>query len=248
MRIFFLGLSAALAVWAQTPPAFEVASIRPAQMQAGREGMHAGPPSIKIEPDAVTMRGVSFRNCVRWAYGVVDFQVNGPDWIDQQHYDIVAKAGGQASDQQMRAMFRTLLADRFQLAVHKQTKDAQAWVVSVAKGGPKFKESPEDGESSIVPDRNRMQIVVQRTTVSQLVEFLAPILRAPILDQTALKGKYDVTIAVEKYIPDHPTGIADMVNVIVTGMQQELGLKLEERKMPVEFVVIDRAERSPTEN
>lgn len=252
MRVIRAAVCAA--VWvagaaAQTGPAFEVASIRMAQGGGGRgEGMHGMPARISTEPGAVTMRGVTFRNCVRWAYNVVDFQVTGPDWIDGQRYDIVAKAPGEASEEQLRAMFQTLLADRFKLATHRQTKEAQAWVLSVAKNGPKFKESAGEGESVVTPDQKRMQIDVRRTRVSQLVDFLAPILRAPVIDETGLTGRYDITIAVDKYIPDHPTGLSDMISVITTGIQQELGLKLDSRKMPVDFVVIDRAEKTPTEN
>jgi uncharacterized protein (TIGR03435 family) len=233
---------------AQTAPAFEVASIRVAQSAGRGEGMHGMPAGIRTEPGTVTMRTATFRSVVRWAYNVVDFQVTGPDWIDQQRYDIVAKAPGAASEEQMRLMMQTLLADRFKLTAHRQTKEAQAWVLSVGKNGPKFKESASEGESSIVPDQKRMSIAVQRTQVSQLVDFLAPILRAPVLDETGLKGRYDITIAVDKYIPDHATPISDMVSVIAMGIQQELGLKLDQKKMPVEFVVVDRAEMTPAEN
>jgi len=242
------GILLAGAAAAQPAPAFDVASIRLARGPIGPEGMHAMPASIKSEPGTVTMRSATFRNVVRWAYNVVDFQVTGPDWIDQQRYDIVAKAPGAASEEQMRLMMRTLLADRFKLASHQQTKEAQAWVLSVGKNGPKFKESAAEGESSIVPDQKRMSISVQRTQVSQLVDFLAPILRAPVLDETGLKGRYDITIAVDKYIPDHATGMSDLVGVLVTAIQQELGLKLEQKKMPVDFVVVDRAESTPAEN
>jgi uncharacterized protein (TIGR03435 family) len=242
------GTILAAAASAQTTPAFDVASVRVTQGTAGREGMHGMPASIKTEPGTVTMRSATFRNVVRWAYNVVDFQVTGPDWIDQQRYDIVAKAPGGASEEQLRAMMQTLLAERFKLTSHRQTKEAQAWVLSVGKNGPKFKESASEGESSIVPDQKRMVVAVQRTQVSQLVDFLAPILRAPVLDETGLKGRYDITIAVDKYIPDHATAIVDMVSIIVNGIQQELGLKLEQKKMPVDFVVVDRAEMTPAEN
>jgi uncharacterized protein (TIGR03435 family) len=233
---------------AQTAPAFDVASIRMTASGGNREGMHQAPASIRTEPGAVTLRSATFRNVVRWAYHVVDFQVTGPDWIDQQRYDIVAKAPGGASEEQMRLMMRALLAERFKLTAHQQTKEAQAWVLSVGKGGPKFKESSTEGDSSFAADQKRMLVTVQRTGVSQLVDFLAPILRAPVVDETGLKGRYDVTIAMDKYIPDHATGLGDMVSIIVNGIQQELGLKLEEKKLPLEFIVVDRAEMTPTEN
>jgi uncharacterized protein (TIGR03435 family) len=248
VRIVLAAIFTTILASAQTAPAFDVASVRVAPGMMGREGMHGMPVSIKIEPGTVTMRSATFRNVVRWAYHVVDFQVTGPDWIDQQRYDIVAKASGEASEDQMRLMMQALLADRFKLTAHKQTKEASAWVLGVGKNGPKFKESAAEGESSIVPDQKRMAIMVQRTPVSQLVDFLAPILRAPVIDETGLKGRYDITIAVDKYIPDHATAISDMVPIIVTGIQQELGLKLEQKKLQLEFVVVDSAEKTPAEN
>src|SRR3954470_238636 len=89
-------LFAATAAFGQTAPAFEVASVRAAERGGGGHmGMLSSP--IKVAPAGVTMRGVSFRVGVAWAYGVKEFQVTGPDWIDQAQYDIVAKAAGAAS-------------------------------------------------------------------------------------------------------------------------------------------------------
>jgi uncharacterized protein (TIGR03435 family) len=239
---------AAAAMAVEAPPAFEVASVRLAQTERTGEGMHAPLPQIKTEPGALTMRGVSFRTSVRWAYNVVDFQVNGPDWIDQQRYDIVAKAASPVAEDRLRLMLQTLLAERFKLAVHRQTKEAQAWVLSVGKNGPKCKESAADGEYDFQADRKKMEISARRMTVAQFIDFLAPVLRAPVVDETGLKGRYDATIRVDQYMPDKPTAITDMVSILVTGIQQELGLDLKSRKMPLDFVMIDRAEKTPVEN
>jgi uncharacterized protein (TIGR03435 family) len=241
---------------AQTAPSFDVASIRPAE-GGGRGGRGGGglamlmamphSANIKVSPDGVTLRAVNFRTCVRWAYNVPDMQVNGPDWIDQQRYDIVAKASSGASEDQMRLMMQTLLAERFKLAARRISKDTQAWVLTEAKGGFKLKESTTEGEASMQPDLQKMQLGLQRTSISNLIDMLTGILRAPVLDETGLKGRYDVKIDISKYLSDgNPSG--DMLSTVLRGIQEEFGLKLESKKMPLEFVVIDAAEKMPIEN
>ena len=235
-------------------PAFDVASVRVSQIgKAGGEGSRRQ--SIQFSPDSVTMRNVSFRSCIQWAYHVMDYQITGPDWLATERYDIAAKSADTVPEDQLRQMLQGLLADRFKLALHHQVKELPAYVLLVAKGGPKFKESETQGEASIDPQPNRMAVVVQRTPVSQLVEGLSNILRAPVLDQTGLKGKYDVTINIAKYIPEiserHGDGGGapmDPIPILMTGLQEELGLRLESRKMPLDLLIIDRAEKVPTEN
>src|SRR5689334_21093280 len=129
-------LTALLLAWpalADEPARFEVASIRASQTR-GREIIQAGPASL-------TMRNVRFRSRVRWAYHVVDYQVTGPDWIDEPRFDIVARAPSAVAEEQLRVMLLTLLADRFHLAAHREKKEASAWILSVGKNGPKFHES-----------------------------------------------------------------------------------------------------------
>src|SRR5262249_43342619 len=138
----------------------------------------------------------------RWAYHVNDYQVSGPDMINRDRYDVVAKAPAAASEDQLRAMLQTLLADRFKLALHRQNKELSGYVLLVGKGGPKFQESTTQGESQIEPDQRRMVVTVQRTPVSQLVEMLSNILRTPVVDETGLNGKYDISINVAKYIAE----------------------------------------------
>ncbi|HEY2017292.1 MAG TPA: TIGR03435 family protein [Bryobacteraceae bacterium] len=255
-----LTMMAAGAAHGQQAPAataFDVASVRVSQVgKAGGEGSRRE--SIQFSPDSVTMRNVRFRTAVRWAYDVMDYQVTGPDWITSERYDIAAKSASEVPQGQLRLMLQTLLAERFKLAIHRQTKELPAYVLLVAKGGPKFKESVTEGEPSVQPDQRRLSVTVQRTPISQLVEGLSNILRTPVVDETGLKGKYDVTIDAAKYIPDIAAargdgggGVAapiDPVSIIMTGIQEELGLKLESRKVPLDLVIVDRAEKVPTEN
>ena len=158
---------------APAPAAFEVASTKVSQSRSRGEGF--GRDNIKTSPGSLTMLNVSLRTAIGWAYHVFDYQVTGPDWIGSERYDIVAKAAGPASEPEQRAMLQTLLADRFKLAVHRQTKEMSAMLLVVGKGGPKFQESKTEGDSSIQPQQKSMSIVAQRVPMSQLVDALARI-------------------------------------------------------------------------
>ena len=230
---------------APAPAAFEVASTKVSQSRSRGEGF--GRDNIKTSPGSLTMLNVSLRTAIGWAYTVFDYQVTGPDWIGSERYDIVAKAAGPASEPEQRAMLQTLLADRFKLAVHRQTKEMSAMLLVVGKGGPKLQESKTEGDSSIQPQQKSMSIVAQRVPMSQLVDALARIFQVPVIDMTGLTSRYDVTINVAKYIPQNGEKI-DPLSIIQTGLAEELGLKLESKKMPVDLVVVDRAEKTPIEN
>ncbi len=101
----------------------------------------------------------------------------------------------------------------------------------------------------MVPDQKQMKVVVQRTPVSQLVEILSSVLRSPVVDMTDLKGRYDITLELAKYIPDRSsTEPIDPLGIIMRGLQEEFGLKIEPRKLPIDLVVVDHAEKVPVEN
>jgi len=123
-------LGAAIAATAQPQPAtFEVASIRVAQ--PARESIEFGPASL-------TMRSVRLDGAIRWAYGVQDPQVIGPDWMRDAWFDIFAKSAIEVKVGELREMLRALLAERFKLAVHRDSKELTALVLSVSKNGHKL--------------------------------------------------------------------------------------------------------------
>lgn len=208
-----------------------------------------GNQNIQITPDSVTMRGASLKSVIAWAYGVKDFQVNGPDWLDTQRFDIVAKAAGQSTEDQLRIMTETLLADRFKVALHRTTKEMQAYVLVIGKGGSKLIESKTEGESELQPDQARMQVTILRTPLSALTDMLYGVLRTPVVDETGLKGKYDVSINMMKYVSmGSDGGSIDPVGLIMTALQEELGLKLESRKTALDLLIVDHAEKTAGEN
>ncbi len=204
--------------------------------------------NIQVSPDGVTLRRVALKTAIAWGYHVLDYQVSGPDWLGTERFDIAAKAAAAAPEDQLRAMMQTLLADRFKVALHRQTKEMQAYVLVVGKNGPKLTESKTDGESQVQPDEKRMAISILRTPISPLLDLLYNVLRTPIVDETGLKGKYDLQINMMKYMNLGQGGPVDPVGIITTALQEELGLKLESRKMPIDLLVIDHAEKAPTEN
>ncbi len=255
MRNFALTLLAAPALLchAQTPapPAFDVASVRASQGGGEGRGGRGNPfrrDNIQVSPDSVIMRNNSLKSTIAWAYAVKDFQVTGPDWLETQRFDIVAKAGAKSTEDELRVMMETLLADRFKVALHKQTKETQAYVLVIGKGGSKLVESKSEGESDMQADQKKMQVTIVRTPLSPLTEILYGILRTPVVDETGLKGKYDITINMMKYLSMGDGGAIDPIGLITTALQEELGLKLESRKVALDLLVIDHAEKSAGEN
>ncbi|MBZ5575050.1 MAG: TIGR03435 family protein [Acidobacteriia bacterium] len=240
-------LAAAAAVCQPLPhPTFDVASIR-----ASPPGRFGGNPilgeNIQALPGSLVMRHVTLKACIQWAYHVFEYQVSGPDWIGSESYDIAAKAAGPAEEQELRVMLQALLADRFHLTFHRQTKDTRVYVLSVAKGGPKFHESAAGAEAKVEPDQKALRVKVSSVPVSLLIDPLSRIFLTPVVDRTGLAGRYDVAIDVAKYIPQSGEKV-DPLSIVQTAVQEDLGLKLEAGKMPLDFLIVDRAEKAPTDN
>jgi uncharacterized protein (TIGR03435 family) len=243
MGKFIAGLAfLAVSGWGQT---FEVASVRRA-----KEGAYRGPfDQIRVSPDGVSLHGVRFRKAIAWAYDVMDFQVTGLDWLDQVGLEIAAKADGPVKEEELRRMLRALLAERLKLVVHEEEKETTAYVLTVGKNGvsPAVKESSEDGDSLLQPNPSKMEVVVKRAPVTNLVELLAKILREPVVNETGLNGRYDATVNFSKYLPDGSSA-PDVTATALRFIEAEFGLKVEHRKTKLHSVVVERAEKEPVEN
>jgi len=231
-------------------PAFDVASVKASQPDAPRRREN-----ILLSPGSVTMRGISLKGAIRWAWHVSEFQVSGPDWLDSARYEIAGKAAGPAAEDELRLMMQTLLRERFKLALHHQTKELGAYLLVVGKNGPKVHESTSEGEGSIDINQRQLSVNVQRTPVSRMVELMSNMLRAPVIDMTGLNGRYDITLNVAKYAGELATQgksldslQADPQGLLSMILQDEFGLKLEAKKMPLDVLVVDRAEKAPVEN
>jgi uncharacterized protein (TIGR03435 family) len=237
--LLFLYSLAALAQPA--PPSFEVASVRASER--GEESIVTGPASL-------TMKNIHLIGCIRWAYNVSEMQVSGPDWLNEGTFDIFAKSAGEVKVAELREMLKTLLADRFKLRAHSEMKEMPALVVTVAKNGHKMK--PVDVEGSPSFKTGDMNLTGQGATVGQLTEFISKAIHVPMIDQTGLTGRYNYFLDIKSYVTEEmrkSNGPPPEANTIIaTAMQEQLGLKVEAKKTPIEMVIVDHMEKTPTEN
>lgn len=236
---------------------FEAASIKPSAPQA-MGGMRMG---IQMLPGGrISMTGVTVKILIQQSYGVRDFQIaGGPSWLGSDRYDITAKPEGAASPEQVKVMVQALLADRFQLKLHRETKELPTYALVVAKGGPKFHASEVAPEGSNKPKGTRIsigrgQFTLEGAAMAALANQLGQVLGRSVTDKTELTGNYDFKL---EWTPDAgqqgamraPGGDGAPVPEttgpsIFTALQDQLGLKLEATKGPVEILVIDRAEKA----
>jgi uncharacterized protein (TIGR03435 family) len=221
-------------------PAFEVASVKPADPNS-RGGM-----DFRTAPGgSLTVTRLTLQTLIQEAYGVKRYQiVGGPKWLDSDRFDIAAKAEGDPTRKQMMAMLQTLLADRFQLKVRRETREGNVYALVVAKNGPKLKE-PTSGDQSYIrlarydpPERPSLTYVLygRKTSMPLLAERLASELMAPVLDRTEIKRDFDFRLefVYDETQPDSGTSILGAI-------PEQLGLKLEAAKGPVETLIIERA-------
>lgn len=225
---------------AQPAPTFDVATVKRSEsFESGgavRIGMTAAHGELRLA-------GSTLRNCIRWAYAVRGNQVIGPAWLDSEHYDIAGKASAEAGEEQLRLMLRALLAERFKLALHRETRDLPSYTLSAAKSGAKIHPDTGDGPSRYYPGRGGVS--AQHVTMDRFAELLAGRLDRPVVNMTSLTGTYDIEL---KWTPDAAAAGDDLGPSVFTAIQEQLGLRLDARKVPTEVLVIDRAERSPIEN
>src|SRR4029077_7809903 len=123
--------------------------------------------------------------------------ISGPGWLSSTKFDIMAKTSTPTSEDQLRIMLQALLAERFSLVFHREKREAETYLLLLGKGGPKFHDSKNQGISTMTP--GRFGFTAQRTSTSQLAEYLAIPLRSPVFDLTGLTGRYDFTVDLTVY-------------------------------------------------
>ena len=294
-------------------PEFEVASIRaaaqisPQMITSGK--LHVG---MKIDAGQVDIGYFSLRELIPLAYDVKPFQLSGPDWLSAQRFDILAKLPEGATKEQVPAMLRALLEERFKLVAHRENREQAVYSLEVGKNGPKFKEAPsesaappkpegkadmvigtgdqqvrinrtgggasmvvsggEGGTTKITPGANgQMHMEMERMTMATLAQTLTPMLDRPVVDHTGLKGAFTITLDLNMQDllqvarvagaganfpppPGAPAGLApgltasDPTGGSIFMSVQQLGLKLEKQKAPIETIVVDSVDKNPTEN
>lgn len=225
---------------------FEVASIR----------VHPDPPhyigittsGVRLDARAETVRGL-----VIWAYNLKNYQLTSASAVESSvgdtMYDIAAKAedGAAPAKDAFREMLQTLLADRFKLRVHWETREMPVYELVVGKRGAKLKESPPGAASAgrlLVHGRN-YEVTLTKATMSDVVDaVMNSFLDRPVVDKTGLGGTYDVNLTYTPSTRANREGEpgADDISIF-TAVQEQLGLKLEPRMGSVRTMVIDHAEK-----
>lgn len=222
--------------------AFAVATIRPSAeaVQFDRDG------KTEITPGMLRMQDVTVNTCIKWAYGVQNSQIVGPDWLRSEHFDIVAKADGPARDNEMKLMMQGLLAERFKLSFHHENKESKAFAMTVAKGGRKLHESV--GEGKPTRQNTAVGVVAKSTSMGEFADFISGPLQTHVVDETGLTGRYDLVLDFTSYFPEDPSARkAQTSGIIIAALRGELGLKLESRKSEVQVMVVDHVEK-PSQN
>ena len=229
-------LGAALALAQTAPPRFEVASVKPAPADAKGS-------SWNVRPGGLIVNNMTLKEIIQVAYGLQEYQCSTPGWLQEARYNIVAKPEAGATDgNQLTAMLRTLLAERFKLAIHRETKLVPGYALVVAKGGLKAKFSDSEGSSM---KEGSTRFTGTGVNMSQLITWAARLLRQPVVDETGLTGKYNVTLDyANPQLAVEPGDPPSTLPSVFTALTEQAGLRLEGRKLPVEIIVVDHAERS----
>ena len=225
---------------------FDVASIK--VTPSGTAARWAGAPS----PDTFAVSGLQLKYLICVAYNVEGYQVlGGPSWMDSEAYDIVAKAEGGGSSSQFPVMLQNLLADRFSLRLHRETRPMRSYILALDKNGPKFRNSGGDAKySRRISDGH---LTYTRVGMKAFGQWLSNQVGRTVVDMTDLEGYYDFSL---EWTPDLPavtseTHHADALSTgapsLFSAVREQLGLKLELRTVQLEFLVIDHAAK-PSEN
>jgi uncharacterized protein (TIGR03435 family) len=227
--------------------AFEVASVKPAAIPVEHEGGNRS--RIEHTPNTLTMLNVGLSDCVQWAYGVAFFQVSAAH-LSTDSYDILAKAGVSVPVSQLRMMLQDLLAKRFKLALHRETRIFPVYELVVAKGGPHLHAANAGASRPLVhaaeslPRIQNDSFLFADASMAEFAQMLTQLrgIDLPVVDRTGIAGTFDIVL---KSAPS-ATRDADSAALFAI-IQEQLGLKLAPSKAPIEVVVIDHAEK-PSEN
>jgi uncharacterized protein (TIGR03435 family) len=284
IRAYLLAFGCVLAFGQSTPSlTFEVASVKLSPPVTPGSRVYYGParggPGTP-DPGQITWTYATLRSLLITAYDVNEYQINGPAWLNTDRYDILVKVPVGATKEQVRLMWQNLLAERFGVTLHHESKEFQVEELVVAKGGqrlkktavdpveelddpgpPKFKDGVLNGPGYVttIMATGQARTVAKAQPLSKLTATLGGVLHRPVIDKTGLTGKYDFSIDFNLDLralgplPGGPTPGAgdnapDPGPDIAAAVEQQLGLRLVAGKAKLDVLVIDKAEKVPSDN
>lgn len=230
-------------------PTFDAASIKLAALwKPGGEGSKRS--KIEYTPKSLSMWNVDLSECVQWAYGVPFYQVSGPDFPNEERYDILARTHEAATLSQLRLMLRNLLDTRFHLALRREKKMLPVYDLVVAKGGPKLPARKADSDlpaGHAAESSPRVQdgsFIFQNVSIADFAAKLSMLrgIERPVIDRTHIDGVFDVTLKSAASAILRPDGVS-----LFTLIHEQLGLRLIAVKAPMEMLIIEHVS-GPSEN
>lgn len=242
---------------AQTRAEFDVASIKPNKSGPRPDTRN---PFVFSPSGRFTAGNVTLTELIVLAYQTRRIQMQGgPGWLDVDRFDVAAKADdapGPVKGDAFLAMIQEMLRDRFKLALHQETREVTVYALVIGKNGQKLENAKDDEQTLFTPGKMG-QMTFRKMPLVALVNTLSNILRIPVIDQTGLKGTFNYSIAPAPPDPNQmrapgagaggPASAYNFGDAVIAAMEEQLGLRLEKQKAPLEFTIIDHAER-PTEN
>jgi uncharacterized protein (TIGR03435 family) len=235
---------------------FEVATIKPSNPATPGQSLLVG----RGGGNLFTTTNTTLNDLITFAYGLHVTQITGgPSWLASEKFDITGKPeqAGIPNATQLRTMLQKLLAERFSLTFHREKRELSAYRITVVKSGPKLTKSESGGILPGFGGRGPGAIGVRNATMPEFADFFqARVLDRPVVDQTGLSGRFDFTLewrpdtlqtaALGANAPQLPPEVESRPDLF-TAIQEQLGLRLEPGKTPVEVFVIDQVEK-PSEN
>ncbi len=184
------------------------------------------------------------------AYGVSSLQLAGPEWLRTAQFDIAANLPAGVTKEQVAEMWRRLLAERFRLKVHHESREMAQYDMVVAKNGPKLKSAPDDGGPPKMGSLGRRRpdftyLHFPKTTMGGLASTLSVQASQPVKDMTGLTGNYDVELS---WNPDFAAAGPDSPPELARALQEQLGLDLKFKKSPLDMLVVDQMDKTPSTN
>jgi uncharacterized protein (TIGR03435 family) len=210
-------------------------------MKMGDTGSH-----WRSNDGRLSMNNMSVRNIIQAAYGIQDRQFTGPAWLENDRYSIEAKAETNVPEKQLMVMLQALLAERFKLVLHHEQKMVAGYALVVAKSGLKIHPSEGQGSKS---QGSADKLTATHLDMPRIARFVERVVGQPVIDDTHVTGGFDFVLeyASERRQPAEADAGSRTLPSIFTALPEQLGLKLEARKVPIEMLVVDHAER-PSDN
>ncbi|HXS94361.1 MAG TPA: TIGR03435 family protein [Candidatus Limnocylindrales bacterium] len=241
MRVIF-----ALALLASASgPAFDVASVKPSLQAGDRININLG----TVSHGEVTLGNATLSECIQFAYGLMsEDQVAGPDWIRDRalRVDVIGKSKPEKPRDELLAMLRGLLTERFELRMHREQRPLAHYELLPGKGAVKFSESRDQSQGgTVLKGYGRGKLQYAHLSMDRLALLLSRQMKAIVIDRTGLRGYYDVDL---QWSPDDAPPAGVPLPDVFAAVRDQAGLKLAAAKTPVEVIVVDSALKVPLAN